>query len=191
MFQMVLDYKNPRPFKLIGKLEELPSDLTCLVAPNVVKCLIRLPCKNEEKIDMIERINGFLASISNWLTAISVVISFFTLATMLCFNRRLRKAFEKKDFADERKRIIKQIGGFSDSLIDGIYDEKFLDKIDSCLVDVSTSFTFFSIKLRFRLWWTSFCINHRYKKEIKKGTDQSRHRLSLQLRIIRILVEKE
>ena len=110
---------------------------------------------------------------------------------MLCFNRRLRKAFEKKDFTEERTKILKQIGGFSDSLLDGIYDEKFLDKIDSCLVDVSTSFTFFSMQLRFRLWWTSFCINHCYKKEIKKGTDKSRHKLSLQLRRIRILVGKE
>lgn len=140
---------------------------------------------------MIAQINAYLASISNWLTAASVVISFFTLATMLCFNRRLRKAFEKKDFTEERTKILKQIGGFSDSLLDGIYDEKFLDKIDSCLVDVSTSFTFFSMQLRFRLWWTSFCINHCYKKEIKKGTDKSRHKLSLQLRRIRILVGKE
>lgn len=140
---------------------------------------------------MIPQINAYLASISNWLTAASVVISFFTLATMLCFNRRLRKAFEKKDFTEERTKILKQIGGFSDSLLDGIYDEKFLDKIDSCLVDVSTSFTFFSMQLRFRLWWTSFCINHCYKKEIKKGTDKSRHKLSLQLRRIRILVGKE
>lgn len=52
---------------------------------------------------MIEQINGFLASISNWLTAASVGISFLTLVTMLCFNRRLRKAFEKKDFAEERE----------------------------------------------------------------------------------------
>lgn len=140
---------------------------------------------------MIAQINAYLASISNWLTAASVVISFFTLATMLCFNRRLRKAFEKKDFTEERTKILKQIGGFSDSLLDGIYDEKFLDKIDSCLVDVSTSFTFFSMQLRFRLWWTSFCINHCYKKEVKKGTDKSRHKLSLQLRRIRILVGKE
>ena len=78
---------------------------------------------------MIEQVNEFLASISNWLTAASVGISFLTLVTMLCFNRRLRKAFEKKDFAEERKRILKQIGGFSDSLLDGIYDEKFLDKL--------------------------------------------------------------
>ena len=140
---------------------------------------------------MIERITEFLASISNWLTAISVVISFLTLVTMFCFNRKLRKAFEKKDFAEARKKILKQIGGFSDSLLDGIYDEKFLDKIDSCLVEVSTSFTFFSIKLRLRLWWTSFCINHYYKREIKKGPDKFRHKLSLQLRVIRILVEKE
>ena len=140
---------------------------------------------------MIEQVNEFLASISNWLTAASVGISFLTLVTMLCFNRRLRKAFEKKDFAEERKRILKQIGGFSDSLLDGIYDEKFLDKIDSCLVDVSTSFTFFSIKLRFLFWWTSLCINYRYKKEIKKGTDKYRHKLSLQLRKIRISVGKE
>lgn len=140
---------------------------------------------------MIAQVNAYLASISNWLTAASVVISLFTLATMLCFNRRLRKAFEKKDFNEERKKILKQIGGFSDSLLDGIYDEKFLDKIDSCLVDVSTSFTFFSIQLRIRLWWISFCINHCYKQEIKKGTDKSRHKLSLQLRRIRILVGKE
>lgn len=140
---------------------------------------------------MIEQITLFLASISDWLTAISVIISFLTLITMLCFNRRLRKAFEKRDFSEERTKILKEIGGFSDSLLDGIYDEKFLDKIDSCLVDISTSFTFFSMKLRFRLWWVSFCINHRYKKEIQKGADISRHKLSLQLRKIRILVGKE
>lgn len=140
---------------------------------------------------MIEQISAILMSISNWLTAISVVISFLTLATMLCFNRRLRKAFEKKDFAQERDKILKKIGGFSDSLLDGIYNEKFLDIIDSCLVDVSTSFTFFSRTLRFRLWWISFCINHCYKKEIKKGIDKSRHKLSKQLRKIRILVGKE
>ena len=107
---------------------------------------------------MIEWINSFLASISNWLTAISVVISFFTLITMFCFNRRLRKAFEKKDFTRDKNKILKQVSSFSDSLLDGIYNENFLDKIDSCLVEVSTSFTFFSMKLRFRLWWVSFCM---------------------------------
>ena len=141
--------------------------------------------------EMIAQIDAFLTSKSDWLTAISVVVSSFTLISMLCFNRRLRKAFEKKDFDIEKNKIIKQIGGYSDSLLDGIYNEKFLDKIDSCLVEVSTSFTFFSIQLRIRLWWTSFCINHCYKKEIKKGTDKSRHKLSLQLRRIRILVGKE
>ena len=33
---------------------------------------------------------------------------------MLCINCRLRKAFEKKDSNEERKKILKQIGGFSD-----------------------------------------------------------------------------
>lgn len=140
---------------------------------------------------MIEKINSFLSSISNWLTATSVVVSFLTLATMLCFNRRLRKAFEKKDFTDERKKIIKQISGFSDSLIDGIYDEKFLNKIDIYLVDVSSRFTFFKMKLRFRFWWTSFCINHRYKKEIQEGINKSCHKLSRQLQKIQTLVRKE
>lgn len=140
---------------------------------------------------MMEQINAFLVSISNWLTAISVVISFLTLVAMVCVDRRLHKALEKKDFVKEQNKIIKQVGGFSDSLLDGIYDEKFLDKIDSCLVEIYTSFTFFRLKLRFRLWWTSFSINHYYKKEVKNGSDKSRHKLSLQLRRIRILVGKE
>lgn len=141
--------------------------------------------------EMIAQIDAFLTSKSDWLTAISVVVSSFTLISMLCFNRRLRKAFEKKDFDIEKNKIIKQIGGYSDSLLDGIYNEKFLDKIDSCLVEVSTSFTFFSIQLRIRLWWTSFCINHCYKQEIIKGTDKSRPKLSKKLRRIRILIGKE
>ena len=140
---------------------------------------------------MIEQINAFLASISDWLTAISVIISFLTLVTMLCFNRRVRKALEKKDFAKDRNRIIKKTGGFSDSLLDGKYDDKFLEQIDAYLVDVSTSFTFFSLSLRFRLWWTSFCINRCCREEIKNGTDKSRHKLSRQLRKIRILIGKE
>ena len=140
---------------------------------------------------MIAQIDAFLTSKSDWLTAISVVVSSFTLISMLCFNRRLRKAFEKKDFDIEKNKIIKQIGGYSDSLLDGIYNEKFLDKIDSCLVEVFTSFTFFGIQLRIRLRWTSFCINHCYKQEIIKGTDKSRPKLSKKLRKIRILIGKE
>jgi len=110
---------------------------------------------------------------------------------MLRVNQRLRKGFEKKDFQAGSKKIIKEITGYSDSLLDGIYNEKFLDQIDACLVDVFTSYTFFSVKLRIRLWWTSFCINHCYKKEIKEETDKYRHKLSLQLRKIRILMGKE
>ncbi len=140
---------------------------------------------------MIEQINAFLESASNWLTALSVIISFLTLVAMLCVNRKLRKGFEKKDFLTGSKKIIKEIAGYSDSLLDGIYNEKFLDQIDACLVDVFTSYTFFSVKLRIRLWWTSFCINHCYKKEIKEETDKYRHKLSLQLRKIRILMGKE
>lgn len=142
-------------------------------------------------IEMLKEINAFLQSISNWLTAASLIISFLTLVSVLRFNHRMRKAFDKKDFLKEKNHILKLIDGFSASLLDGIYDEKILDSIDLLLSRIAESFSFFGIRVRFYLWLTSFCINHSYKKEASNGKTDSRHKLSLKLQKIRIQIGKE
>lgn len=88
---------------------------------------------------MIEEIDAFLKSISNWLTAASLIISILTLVSTLRFNHRMRKAFDKKDFSKERSQILKLIDGYSASLSDGIYDDQFLDKIDLLLSRIAES----------------------------------------------------
>lgn len=141
--------------------------------------------------NMIAKISSFLSSISDWVSALSLIVSLLTLITMLCFNRRIRKALEKKDFDAKRKKTIQTIDSYSGSIMDGIYNEDFLDKIDLYLVETRVSYTFFKKSLQIRLWFTSFCINHFYKKEIKKGSNRSRHRLCAQLRKILVLIRKE
>lgn len=140
---------------------------------------------------MIEKINTLVSSASDWVSTISLLVSLLTLITMLCFNRRIRKVLEKKDFSSAQRKIIQTIDGYSGSIMDGIYNEAFLDKIDLSLVEVRASYTFFKPSLQIRLWFTSFCINQFYKKEIKIGSDKSRHRLCSQLRRILVLIRKE
>ena len=140
---------------------------------------------------MIDKINAFLASANNWVSAISLIVSASTLITMLCFNRKLRKAFEKKDFDRDRSKILKKLSGFSDSLLDGIYTEKFLEEIDLLLIELATSYTFLNKKLLVYIRFTSFQINHFYKKESKNGINNSRHKLSAKLRRILVLIRKD
>lgn len=140
---------------------------------------------------MVEKINEFLNLSSNWVNAISLIISGVTLITMLQFNRRLRKALEQKDFSREKSKILKQLTGYSDSLLDGIYDETFLNKIDLCLTEIAESYTFFSKKLLLHIRMASFLINWSCKKEIANNEDKSRYKLSKQLRQILVLIRKE
>lgn len=47
---------------------------------------------------MLQYINNFLDNISNWINAISLIVSIVTLITMLRFKHKLRVELEKERF---------------------------------------------------------------------------------------------
>ena len=95
----------------------------------------------DEIYSIIQTINGFLSNISNWVNAISLVISIVTLITMLRFKRKLKIALEKEKFSVNQRRIIKNLRGYSESLLGNaeFYQPSFLQKIDG-------SFSGFGVK---------------------------------------------
>lgn len=137
--------------------------------------------------------DGFLDLTSNWVNAISLIISIITLITMLRFKHRIKVEFEKENFQKKRNRILKDLDGFSGSLLEdsSVYVSAFLRKIDVYLLELVTSYTFLNPWLSVRLRYTSFCINHFYMKEAAGGNLNSRHKLCRQLRGILVLMRKE
>lgn len=142
---------------------------------------------------ILSGIDDFLNQTSNWVNAISLIISIITLITMLRFRRRIRVEFEKDAFKKKRSRILKDLDGFSGSLLEdaGVYVSAFLGKIDVYLLELVTSYTFFNPWLTVKLRYTSFCINHFYMNEAASGNYKSRHKLCRQLRGILMLMRKE
>lgn len=142
---------------------------------------------------VLNGVDNFLDSISNWVNAISLIISIITLITMLRFKHRIKVEFEKENFQKKRNRILKDLDGFSGSLLEdtSFYVSIFLGKIDVYLLELATSYTFFNPWLTVRLRYTSFCINHFYMEEAARGNLKSRHKLCRQLRGILVLMRKE
>ncbi len=140
----------------------------------------------------MEQLQSWLSSVSDLINALSLIVSLVTLITMLCFKRRVRKAFEKKDFESSRKHTLKVLNGYVGSLSeDELYDEKFLKTIDLSLSRIRSEFTFFPIVLRLLLLWASFYIHHFCLPEIQKGKNKHVHALRLKLNKISVLVGKE
>lgn len=142
---------------------------------------------------IVNWLDDFLTQSSNWVNAISLIISVITLITMLRFRHRIKVEFEKENFQKKRSRILKDLDGFSSSLLEdaGIYVPTFLERIDIYLLELVTSYTFFNPWLTVRLRYVSFCITHFYIREIAEGNQNSRHKLCRQLRGILVLMRKE
>lgn len=137
--------------------------------------------------------DSFLDSTSNWVNAISLIISVITLITMLRFRHRIKVEFEKQNFQKRKSRIVKDLDGFSSSLLEdsSVYVSAFLRKIDVYLLELVTSYSFLNPWLTVRLRYASFCINHFYMEEATNGNLKSRHKLCRQLRRILVLMRKE
>lgn len=142
---------------------------------------------------VLSGVDSFLDSTSNWVNAISLIISVITLITMLRFKRRIRVEFEKDAFRKKQNRIIKDLNGFTGSLLDdpATYVAEFLERIDIYLLELADSYTFLNRWLTLQLRYTSFCINHFYLKELANGNYRSRHKLCRQLRGILVRIRKE
>lgn len=142
---------------------------------------------------ILNSVDSFLDSTSNWVNAISLIISVITLITMLRFRHRIKVEFEKENFQKKRSRILKDLDGFSSSLLEDshVYVSAFLRKIDVYLLELVTSYSFLNLWLTIRLRYTSFCINHFYMEEAANGNLKSRHKLCRQLRGILVLMRKE
>lgn len=142
---------------------------------------------------IVNRLDNFLDQASNWINAVSLIVAVVTLITMLRFKHRIKVEFEKENFQKKRTRILKDLDGFSSSLLEdsGVYVSAFLEKIDVYLLELITSYTFLNPWLTVQLRYTSLCINHRYMKEVASGNCKSRHKLCRQLRGILVLMRKE
>lgn len=142
---------------------------------------------------MISNINSLLADISNWVNAISLLISIATLITMLRFKHKLKVELEKEKFSRQKRRIVRELRGYAESLCgnDEFYQVKFLLKIDLYLVDIKTNYTFWSRKLSRQIDETSQYINKTCLAELKVGNTNHRHDLTRRLQRISVLIEKE
>lgn len=143
---------------------------------------------------IFSEINDFLNQNPNFLNVISVSVSVITLITMLRFKHRIRVESEKETFRRKKNRIVKDIDGFSGSLLgnaESFYVPKFLEMIDLYLLELIASYTFLNPWLTVKLRCTSFCINHFYMNEAASGNCKSRHKLCRQLRGILALMRKE
>ena len=140
---------------------------------------------------MLEEINNLLNNYANLISVIGLLVSIATLITTLRFKRRLRIAFEKEDFSKGKNRILKEVSGFADSLLDGVYTKDFLERIDVYLSTLTASYTFWSFRLSFSIKYTRFLINHHYINDFKNGTTTHRHPLCRRLRTISALLRKE
>lgn len=138
-------------------------------------------------------LDGFLTQTSNWVNAISLIVAVVTLITMLRFKRRIRVEFEKDAFRKKQNRIIKDLNGFTGSLLEdpAAYITKFLETIDLYLLELAESYTFLNRWLTLRIRYTSFCINRFYLKEAANGDQRSKHKLCRQLRGILVRIRKE
>lgn len=142
---------------------------------------------------IISSLDAFLSRVSNWINAVSLTVAVVTLITMFRFKRRIRVEFEKDAFRKKQNRIIKDLNGFTGSLLEdpAAYVTEFLETIDIYLLELAESYTFLNQWLSFRIRYTSFCINHFYLKEVANGNQRSRHKLCRQLREILVLMRKE
>lgn len=142
---------------------------------------------------IVNWLDDFLTQASNWVNAISLIVAMVTLVTMLRFKRRIRVDSEQKEFQRKRNRIIKDLNGFTGSLLEdpATYVTEFLETIDIYLLELAGSYTFLNRWLILRLRYTSFCINHFYLKELSNGNYRSRHKLCRQLRGILVRIRKE
>lgn len=136
----------------------------------------------------------------NWLTsdpvlnALSVFSFFISLATfvaMLCFKRRIRIEFDKRDFRKNSSRLVKEFRSMHDSLQDGLYSKDFLQKIDSVLDEVLVAYSFISPILKIRIRIVEFYIQHLCIPDAEKKNNRRTHTLCKQLRRIDIYIRKE
>lgn len=92
---------------------------------------------------IVNWLDDFLTQASNWVNAISLIVAMVTLVTMLRFKRRIRVDSEQKEFQRKRNRIIKDLNGFTGSLLEdpATYVTEFLETIDIYLLELAGSYT--------------------------------------------------
>ena len=136
----------------------------------------------------------FFHTISDYsyiLDIFSLAVSLLTLITMLRFRHRLEIELDRRELLNTRRKLQKELDGFSGSLLDGIYTVEFLQKIDLLLNDLLLSYKCFSWKLRITIRWTIFLLNSFYINDALSSSSRYRHKLCKKLQKISVLLRKE
>lgn len=140
---------------------------------------------------MFDQLLQLLSRYSGLLTAASFVVSLLTLFTMMMFKRRIRIEFDKKQFENQKRKILKELDGFEGSLFDGLYTTDFLRKIDILLSEIPMAYTCLSRKTRLYTNYVVLFLNYVCFKEAQSGSNKSCQKLNKKLRRISILLKRE
>lgn len=141
---------------------------------------------------MLDLLKSVFPTVSDWVNAISLIVSICTLVSLLRLRRRIRFEFDKREFNSKRSRLIKELSGFEGSLRDdGLYTEDFLQKIDLRLNGILVSYSCLSLWLSLYIRYTVYFVNHPCIKDVSKGSQSHMHELCKKLQKISILLEKE
>lgn len=136
----------------------------------------------------------FFHTISDYsyiLDIFSLAVSFLTLITMLRFRHRLQIELDRRELLNTRRKLQKELDGFSGSLLDGIYTVEFLQKIDLLLNELLLSYKCFSWKLRITIRWTIFFLNSFCINDASSNSSRHRYKLCKNMRRILVLLRKE
>lgn len=133
-----------------------------------------------------------LPTVSDWINAVSLVVSICTLVSMLRLRRRIRIEFDKRDLGAKKHRLSKELLGFETSLRDdGLYTKNFLQKIDLHLNSILVNYSCLSLGLNLYIRYTIYFLNHHCLKDTLCGNQSHMHGLCKKLQKISILIGKE
>lgn len=153
-------------------------------------------CGRRKGVNLLNVLLSFLKStlptVSDWINAISLIISICTLVSMLRLRRRIRIELDKRDLGSKKHRLVKELLGFEISLRDdGLYTKDFLQKIDLHLSSILVNYSCLSWSLNLYIRYTIYFLNHYCLRDTLHEKQSHMHKLCKMLQKISILIGKE